>query len=145
MDDIKTYFALGTVFEGTVTSSGDILVDGEVKGEIVSEGKVSIHKMGDMTISAHDLELLGASIKGDITVKGEVIVDKESAVQGNIRSSSIICGGSVMGNLAASESISLGDHAKVVGNINAPIAEINPGARVRGQLLIGSAELRKGS
>ena len=77
MDDRKTYFAPGTVFEGTVTAPGDVQVDGEVKGEIISEGKVSIHKMGDASIAARDLELLGAVIKGDITVGGEVTVDAD--------------------------------------------------------------------
>lgn len=139
MEDKKTYFAPGTVFEGTVTTPGDVLVDGEVKGEIISEGKVSIHKMGDASISAHDLELLGAAIKGDITVRGEVTVDEQSSVLGNIRSASVVCAGSVEGNLTASEYVDLKSNSKVIGNISAPSMDMGNGALVRGQLLIGSA------
>ena len=48
MEHEKTYIAPGTVFEGTVRATGDVQVDGEVIGEISSEGKVSVHKMGDV-------------------------------------------------------------------------------------------------
>ncbi len=137
MEERKTYFAPGTVFEGTITAPGDVLVDGEVKGEIVSEGKVSIHKMGDASIAARDLELLGAIIKGDITVRGEVTVDAESAVKGNIRSASIVCAGTVDGNLIAAEYVELTEGAKVLGNISAPAMDVANGALLRGQLLIG--------
>lgn len=137
MEERKTYFAPGTVFEGTITAPGDVLVDGEVKGEIVSEGKVSIHKMGDASIAARDLELLGATIKGDITVRGEVTVDAESAVKGNIRSASIICAGAVDGNLIAAEYVELMEGAKVLGNISTPAMDVSNGALLRGQLLIG--------
>jgi len=137
LEERKTYFAPGTVFEGTITALGDVLVDGEVKGEIVSEGKVSIHKMGDASIAARDLELLGATIKGDITVRGEVTVDAESAVKGNIRSASIICAGAVDGNLIAAEYVELVVGGKVLGNISAPAMDVANGALLRGQLLIG--------
>lgn len=138
LDETRTYFAAGTVFEGTITAPGDIWIDGEVKGEIVSDGKVSIHKMGDSSIAARDLELLGAVIKGDIIVKGEVTVDEDSAVQGNIRSSSIICAGAVQGNLTAVDYVSLKEHSKVLGNINAPSMMVDNGAMICGQVLIGN-------
>lgn len=137
MEDKKTYFAPGTTFEGTVTAPGDVLVDGDVIGEIISDGKVSIHKMGDASISAHDLELLGAAVKGDITVRGEVIVDEESSVTGNIRSSSVICAGSVEGNLTATEYVELKVNSKVLGNISAPSMTVGNGALVCGQMRIG--------
>lgn len=140
MENKKTYFAPGTTFEGTVTAPGDVLVDGDVIGEIISEGKVSIHKLGDASISARDLELLGAAIKGDITVQGEVIVDEESSVTGNIRSSSVICAGSVEGNLTVTEYVELKSSSKVVGNISAPSMSVGSGALVCGQMLIGEQQ-----
>jgi len=140
LEENKTYFAPGTVFEGTITAPGDILVDGEVKGEIISEGKVSVHKMGDASIAARDLELLGAAIKGDITVRGEVTVDAQSAVRGNIRSSSIVCDGAVEGNLIASEYVELREGARVLGNISAPAMDVARGALIRGQVLMADTE-----
>ncbi len=137
LKDSKTYLAPGTVFEGTITAPGDVLVDGEVKGEIISEGKVSIHKLGDASIAARDLELLNAAIKGDITVRGEVTVDVQSVVQGNIRSSGIVCEGAVDGNLIAGEYVELKASAKVRGNISTLVMDVENGALIRGQLLIG--------
>ncbi len=140
LEEKKTYFAPGTVFDGTITAAGDVQVDGEVKGEIISDGKVSVHKMGDASIAARDLELLSAVIKGDITVRGEVTVDADSAVSGNIRSSSIICNGVVEGNLIAAEYVELQSGARVLGNISTPAMNVANGAQIRGQLSMGGEQ-----
>lgn len=132
MEREKTYIAPGTFFEGTIRATGDVQVDGEVTGEISSEGKVSIHKMGDASISARDLELLGAVIKGDLTVIGEVTVDGDSAIQGNIRAQSIICSGTINGNLNASKSVVIHEKSKILGNIRTPEMEVENGALLRG-------------
>lgn len=130
----KTYFAPGTVFEGTLRTSGDVEIDGEVVGEIVADGKVSIHRMGDVSISARDFELLGAAFKGDVTVEGEVIVDEQSTVHGNIRSSRLNCRGKIEGNLNVSESVTIAERAQVIGDVNTPSMDIARGAVVRGEI-----------
>jgi cytoskeletal protein CcmA (bactofilin family) len=140
LEQKATYLAPGTEFEGTITAPGDVMVDGEVRGEIISEGKVSVHKMGDASIAARDLELLGAVIKGDIIVGGEVTVDAESAVKGNIRSAGIVCEGVVEGNLVAAEYVELGAGARILGNITTPLMGTARGAKIRGQLIIGGEQ-----
>lgn len=130
----KTYFAPGTVFEGTLTTPGDVEVAGEIKGEIVSDGKVSLRKVGDVTISSRDLELLEATFQGDVTVKGTVIVDEKSTLQGNVRSANVLCKGEIRGNLNVSESVSIREGAKVVGEINTKIMDVARGGVIIGQV-----------
>lgn len=130
----KSFFAPGTVFEGTITTPGDVEVAGEISGEIVSDGKVSLRKVGDVTISSRDLELLAANFKGDVTVEGDVIIDAGSTLQGNIRSARVFCKGTIRGNLNVAESVVADEHAAIIGNIKTPSMDIACGARINGQV-----------
>jgi len=130
----KTYFAPGTTFNGTLTTPGDVEIAGEFAGEIVSGGKVSLRKVGDVTISSRDLELLSADFKGDVTVKGDVIVDDESTLQGNIRSARVFCSGRIRGNLNVSESVVIEEHAMVLGDVNTPCLDVARGGVVNGRV-----------
>ena len=133
-DNQKTYFAPGTSFEGTLTSPGDVEIAGEFKGEIVSEGKVSLRRVGETAISSRDLELLGATYSGDVIVRGDVIVDETSTLKGNIRSSRVLCRGLINGNLNVSDSVTLYENAQVIGDIRTPNMDVARGAKVRGQV-----------
>jgi len=139
MTQNKTFFAPGTSFDGTLTTKGDVEIAGEVKGEIISDGKVSIRKVGDVSISSKDLELLGADFKGNVTVSGEVIVDESSSLQGNVRSSRVLCEGMIQGNLNVTSDVTLGEKSRVIGDINAPVMDIARGAMIVGQVQMGTA------
>ena len=139
MTQNKTFFAPGTSFDGTLTTKGDVEIAGEVKGEIISDGKVSIRKVGDVSISSKDLELLGADFKGNVTVSGDVIVDEEPSLQGNVRSSRVLCEGKIQGNLNVSGNITLGENSKVIGDINAPVMDVARGAVIVGQVQMDAA------
>lgn len=90
--------------------------------------------MGNVSISSRDLELLAANFKGDVTVKGDVIVDAESALQGNIRSSRVICHGKINGNLNVTESVVIDESAAIIGDIKTPSMDVARGAKVCGQI-----------
>ena len=133
-DTQKTFFAPGTIFEGTLTTPGDVEVAGEITGEIVSDGKVSLRRVGNVSISSRDLELLAANFKGDVTVKGDVIIDAESTLQGNIRSSGVICHGKINGNLNVTDSVVVTESAAIIGDIKTPSMDVTRGAKVCGQI-----------
>lgn len=133
-DTQKTFFAPGTVFEGTLTTPGDVEVAGEITGEIVSDGKVSLRRVGNVSISSRDLELLAANFKGDVTVKGDVIIDAESTLQGNIRSSKVLCQGKINGNLNVTDSVVVGACAAIIGDIKTPSLDVARGGKISGQV-----------
>ena len=45
-DSRKTFFAPGTIFQGTLTTPGDVEVAGEITGEIVSDGGADLMARG---------------------------------------------------------------------------------------------------
>ena len=130
----KTYFAPGTAFDGTLTAQGDVEIAGEISGEIISEGKVSLRRVGNVSISSRDLELLDAEFIGDVTVQGDVIVDGGSSLKGNVRAARVLCRGAIHGNLNAAESVTLDERAVVTGDIKTPVMDVAQGARISGQV-----------
>lgn len=132
-----TYFAAGTSVEGTLRSDSDVEIVGDFSGEIVSEGKVIIHANTVSSIAARDLELIGSTLTGEVTVSGDVAMDEKSSITGNIRAANLDSAGSIRGNLSISGSVALIGLASVTGDIKASLLSMGNGVKVNGQLDMG--------
>lgn len=75
----------GTSVVGEVNSSGDIRVDGHVKGKMYSEGRIVVgeHASIEGTLLCSNLDLWG-KIEGDIYVKELLSLKGTSVVTGNL-------------------------------------------------------------
>ena len=132
-----TYFAEGTSMEGTLHADSDIEIVGDFKGEIASNGKVTIHANTNSTIAAADLELIDCTLTGDVVVSGTLTVNENSSITGNIRSGSVICSGVINGNLLVRDNIALLETALVVGDVRTGTLSMSRGARVSGKIDMG--------
>ena len=58
----KTILAEGTVFEGNLTSKGDVEIGGQLKGNVVTEGNIVLHSeiLGD--VKAANLDILSDTL-----------------------------------------------------------------------------------
>ncbi len=67
-----TFLAPGTVLEGKLTVKGDVEIAGELKGDVVSAGKVVVrnHVQGNITTATMTMAQ-GAVIGGTVTMKGK--------------------------------------------------------------------------
>ena len=71
------------------SKAAEIFAEGaKINGEILSEGSVKIGASTVVNISATSAAIAGA-VKGDIDVKGPVILDSSAIVMGNIKSKSV--------------------------------------------------------
>jgi len=77
--------AQGTKIKGEVTASGDIRIDGELEGKIMSDGKVLFGDGAMMkgNIEASDVDFYG-KIEGDIIVRNVLSLKSTATVNGNI-------------------------------------------------------------
>jgi len=90
------------------------------------------------TIVGNDTRIAGkVSVKGTIridgTVEGDVqadwvVVGETGKILGNIRARGMVVGGSVEGNIEATETVELREKATMVGEIHAPKLAISEGA-----------------
>ena len=135
--DKCTYFAAGTSMEGTLRSDSDVEICGNFKGEIASNGKVTIHSNTTSTIAAADLVLIDCNLLGDAVVTGDVSINANSTITGNLRATNVICAGVINGNLNIQSNVTLTETAQIIGDIKTETLTTSRGAKVSGRIDIG--------
>jgi cytoskeletal protein CcmA (bactofilin family) len=107
------------------------------------------------TVIAEDVEIngsikctggirLGGKVNGDVTTAGDVLVEKTSAVKGNMAGNSIVVMGLIKGNITAKERIELKGSAKVAGDIKAKRLVVEEGVTLVGKMEIIASENSSG-
>ena len=129
-----TYFAAGTSVEGILHSDSDVEIVGDFSGELMAEGKVTIHANTVSSIAAKGLELIGSTLTGGVTVDGDVTLDGGSSITGNVRARSVDSTGAIRGNLAARDSVALRGRASVTGDIKTALLSVERGVRINGKV-----------
>ena len=110
LGEINALLGRGTEFEGKLTFTGRVRLDGRFKGEVFSD---------DVLILGDD-----GVLEGDVDV-GTLIVR----------------GGTVRGNVRASQLVEIHAPGKVYGNIHAPQLFIDKGVVFDGQCTMTDAEV----
>lgn len=105
-DRFGTRIAAGTVIEGRITFTGDLRIDGTVKGDI------------DVWQSTN----------------GTVVIGKEGRVEGDLRVTNAVVSGEVHGTVQAIEIVALGKSAHVTGDIRYGKMVARGQATVRGRV-----------
>lgn len=78
-------------------------------------------------------------IEGDIAIDGELVIEASGLVGASVNATTVIARGAVRGDITATESITLENGARVVGNVRAPRITIEEGALVRGYVETGTS------
>ena len=116
-----SYFAPGTVFEGTLKAVGDVEIAGEFNGDVTSEGNVILSSAVCGNINCSDLKLRNC-----------VDISDDSKVRGNIAASEVRCAGQINGDLNVNGGISLEKTASVCGTIKTVTISMEKGAVIKG-------------
>lgn len=75
----------GSVFDGTLTSPGDVHVRGRVVGRIQAEGKVVVAQEGQVEgeVNADNADIAGR-VEGDVRIEARLILKSTARIEGNI-------------------------------------------------------------
>ena len=86
---------------------------------------------------------VGGVVKGDVSAPGskksELTVAQTGRIEGNARAARMLIQGAVVGDLCCRGTVTLTSTARIEGSIEYGQIEIEKGAVVKGQLLMGSA------
>ncbi len=104
-----TLISKGTSIVGDIHFSGDLQVEGTVKGNIIAE-------------SGNDAKL---------------VIANKGVVEGEINVPMVVINGNVTGNVCSTKHIELAAKAVVEGNVHYQLIEMVKGAQVNGSLLYG--------
>jgi len=80
-----TFISAGATFEGTLSLTGDFLVDTEFRGEIETDGTITIGPRGSVvgSIRAREVVIRGAVV-GNVTAPRQLIVEANGKLHGDI-------------------------------------------------------------
>ncbi len=104
---IDTLIGAGSVIQGNISFSGGMRIDGEVNGNVVAiPGKPST-----------------------------LVLSEQGCVNGDVSVTHLVVNGSICGTVTASEFLELHAKARVTGDVNYKILEIQVGAVLEGRLI----------
>lgn len=132
----RTVLAEGSVFEGNLTSKGDVEISGQFKGDIVTDGSVILHSDVSGNIKARNLDVIANTLTGDVTVLNNINLAVGSQINGNITANSIVCSGKVIGDMVINGDASFDELSHVEGSVTAKYITINHGAYIDGKITI---------
>lgn len=132
-----TYLAPGCEMEGNLKTKGDVEIAGDFKGDIVSEGKVTLHCSINGNITAAELSLQDCALIGDARVSGMMHMSENSSVRGGIWAGSLRCAGRVQGDVEVQSSLALLSSGQITGNITTGTLSVMEGAVIAGAIRMG--------
>lgn len=111
---VDTLIGRQTEVLGDVRFSGGLHVDGKIKGSVTTLGT---DKSATLSVS------------------------ESGTIEGDVRVPTMILNGTVIGDVRATERLSLAAKARVTGNVHYKVLQMEPGAMINGQLLYEGSEV----
>lgn len=109
-----------------------------VKEQEITQIGHSVTIKGDIS-GKSDVRVAG-NINGSIAIEGELIIEKQGYVEGEVKTTSAVVAGSVKGNIDCSEKLILESTSKFVGNIKTRLLIIQEGAVFQGNCQMGNPQ-----
>lgn len=81
----ETFIASGAIFEGTLTLKGDFRIDTEFRGELETDGTITVGPEGTVVgnIRAREIVIRGAVV-GNVFAPRQLVVEASGKLHGNI-------------------------------------------------------------
>ncbi|QKJ30779.1 polymer-forming cytoskeletal protein [Mucilaginibacter mali] len=85
---------------------------------------------------AQDLVLINEALTANLYSGGECIVERAAVLKGNTLAKHCVISGTVTGAITGTERIEIKKTAVIKGTLNAPVIDIEPGAKVNGDIKV---------
>jgi len=85
-------------------------------------------------VTSEDEVVVGGVVRGKLSIEGQLTIESEGVVEADIGAQSVSIGGSVTGNVTASERVDLLAGGRLVGDVKAARLTIADGASFKGNV-----------
>ncbi len=127
---------------GDVICDGNIEMRGKIMGNMVIHGKISVGGCIDGDLSAREIYMESAQINGEVKSEGNIKIEANSVIIGNVHAENIVNAGAVKGDLTVNGAVVLDTSAIVMGDIHSESLQINSGAVMEGVCSLHQAKSR---
>lgn len=128
----KTVIASGVKIRGDITVEGNMDILGTVDGDITSFGDVHVTGTVHGNLTADQITMSNGIVFGRTITATDSIFIHHSTIKADINGNHIEVNGEVVGNLKATQLVSIKCDSKLIGNITAGSISIQEGAQIDG-------------
>lgn len=127
-----TIISRNTIIDGNIRSFANINIDGSVKGDVRITKNINVTGKVVGDIECNNSVMSGASMQGNISSKGQVQLDRDSILLGDIAAQYLDMNGKIKGNVDIGGKAEFKTDAVVLGNITASTITVLDGATIQG-------------
>ncbi len=127
-----TIISRNTIIDGNIRSFANISIDGSVKGDVKITKNINVTGKVVGDIECNNSVMTGASMQGNIASKGQVQLDRDSILLGDIAAQYLDMNGKIKGNIDVGGKAEFKTDAVVLGNITASTITVLDGATIQG-------------
>jgi cytoskeletal protein CcmA (bactofilin family) len=127
-----TIISRNTVIDGNIRAFANVSIEGSVKGDIRITKDVSMSGRVVGDIECNNSSFTGASMQGNVVSKGQVQLDRDSLLLGDITSQYLNINGKIKGNVDVGGKAEFKSEAYILGNISAATITVIDGANIQG-------------
>lgn len=127
-----TIISRNTIVNGSIRSFANVNVDGSIKGDVKITKNISVTGKIVGDIECNNSVMAGASMQGNVASKGQVQLDRDTILLGDISAQYLDLNGKVKGNLDIGGKAEFKTDAVVLGNITASTITVLDGATIQG-------------
>ena len=98
-DEINAFLGVNTEFEGKLSFSGAVRIDGHFKGEIFTEGTLIVGELAVIESNVHASHVIvNGEIIGNVTAEKKIEIHASGKVSGNIQTPMLVINEGVVFN-----------------------------------------------
>lgn len=127
-----TVISRNTRINGDISSFANVNVEGSVQGDIKLTKNISVSGKVVGNIECNNAVMSGAQMQGSISSKGQVQMDHDSVLLGNIDTQYLDLNGRIKGNVDVGGKAEFKNDAVIVGDITASTISVIDGAVIKG-------------
>ena len=128
----RTIVSKTTTVYGDIRSFDDMLVAGGVKGDVETTKNVELNGKIVGNVTCNNALMHTSQVKGNIRMKGNVNMQRDALLIGDLMSTYADVSGKVKGNLDIAGKVELKGDSVVFGDINASTITVEDGAVIQG-------------
>ncbi len=127
-----TVISKNTVIDGNIRSFANMSIDGNIKGNVETTKDIDLNGKVVGNIACNNAALRASQVQGNIQMKGNVFMERDTLLIGDITSTYANVNGKIKGNLEITGKAELKSDAVVFGDISASTITVNDGAIIQG-------------
>jgi cytoskeletal protein CcmA (bactofilin family) len=128
----QTIISRNTVIDGNIRAFANVSIEGSVKGDVKITKDITMSGRVVGNIECNNTSLMGASMQGSVVSKGQVQLDRDSLLLGDITAQYVNINGKIRGNIEIGGKAEFKSEAYVLGNISAATITVIDGANIQG-------------